>query len=206
MPDFKTMFYWYWILVYLFTSSSFRTSISNVKANIDNISNKRDETKKVVSNSFIGTTRQIVLEDGSEYNLNWNSNKLSITPVKKENIIAGEDGKLPTSGYIMDEIDKIIKNSCLNDNVTEFITENIINPIIDSTFNGNRITQVSRNDFDLLINKLRNKLNPDSKDSFISNNIEDLAEFQETNESDFRNKIQEDIINKLNELQNSCFI
>lgn len=164
------------------------------------------EGKKVVSNSFIGTTRQIVLEDGSEYNLNWNSNKLSITPVKKENIIAGEDGKLPTSGYIMDEIDKIIKNSGLNDNVTEFITENIINPIIDSTFNGNRITQVSRNDFDLLINKLRNKLNPDSKDSFISNNIEDLAEFQETNESDFRNKIQEDIINKLNELQNSCFI
>ena len=82
----------------------------------------------------------------------------------------------------------------------------MINPIIDSTFNGNRITQVSRNDFDLLINKLRNKLNPDSKDSFISNNIEDLVEFQETNESDFRNKIQEDIINKLNELQNSCFI
>lgn len=39
------------LLVYLFTSSSFRTSISNAKANIDNISNKRDEAKKVVSNS-----------------------------------------------------------------------------------------------------------------------------------------------------------
>lgn len=61
------------LLVYLFTSSSFRTSISNVKANIDNISNKRDETKKVVSNSDtlkvyitdVGQADSILIRDGN---------------------------------------------------------------------------------------------------------------------------------------------
>ena len=61
------------LLVYLFTSSSFRTSISNVKANIDNISNKRDETKKVVSNSDtlkvyitdVGQADSILIKDGN---------------------------------------------------------------------------------------------------------------------------------------------
>ena len=64
------------LLVYLFTSSSFRTSISNVKANIDNISNKRDETKKVVSNSDtlkvyitdVGQADSILIKDGN-YNM-----------------------------------------------------------------------------------------------------------------------------------------
>ena len=64
------------LLVYLFTSSSFRTSISNVKANIDNISNKRDETKKVVSNSDtlkvyitdVGQADSILIRDGN-YNM-----------------------------------------------------------------------------------------------------------------------------------------
>lgn len=61
------------LLVYLFTSSSFKTSISNVKANIDNISNKRDETKKVVSNSDtlkvyitdVGQADSILIRDGN---------------------------------------------------------------------------------------------------------------------------------------------
>lgn len=61
------------LLVYLFTSSSFRTSISNVKANIDNISNKRDETKEVVSNSDtlkvyitdVGQADSILIRDGN---------------------------------------------------------------------------------------------------------------------------------------------
>lgn len=61
------------LLVYLFTSSSFRTSISNVKANIDNIPNKRDETKKVVSNSDtlkvyitdVGQADSILIRDGN---------------------------------------------------------------------------------------------------------------------------------------------
>lgn len=64
------------LLVYLFTSSSFRTSISNVKANIDNISNKRDEAKKVVSNSDtlkvyitdVGQADSILIRDGN-YNM-----------------------------------------------------------------------------------------------------------------------------------------
>ena len=64
------------LLVYLFTSSSFRTSISNAKANIDNISNKRDETKKVVSNSDtlkvyitdVGQADSILIRDGN-YNM-----------------------------------------------------------------------------------------------------------------------------------------
>lgn len=61
------------LLVYLFTSSSFKTSISNVKANIDNISNKRDETKEVVSNSDmlkvyitdVGQADSILIRDGN---------------------------------------------------------------------------------------------------------------------------------------------
>lgn len=64
------------LLVYLFTSSSFRTSISNAKANIDNISNKRDEAKKVVSNSDtlkvyitdVGQADSILIRDGN-YNM-----------------------------------------------------------------------------------------------------------------------------------------
>ena len=64
------------LLVYLFTSSSFRTSISNVKANIDNISNKSDEAKKVVSNSDtlkvyitdVGQADSILIRDGN-YNM-----------------------------------------------------------------------------------------------------------------------------------------
>lgn len=64
------------LLVYLFTSSSFRTSISNAKANIDNTSNKRDEAKKVVSNSDtlkvyitdVGQADSILIRDGN-YNM-----------------------------------------------------------------------------------------------------------------------------------------
>ena len=64
------------LLVYLFTSSSFRTSISNVKANIDNISNKSGEAKKVVSNSDtlkvyitdVGQADSILIRDGN-YNV-----------------------------------------------------------------------------------------------------------------------------------------
>ena len=64
------------LLVYLFTSSSFRTSISNAKANIDNISNKSNETKKVVSNSDtlkvyitdVGQADSILIRDGN-YNM-----------------------------------------------------------------------------------------------------------------------------------------
>lgn len=64
------------LLVYLFTSSSFRTSISNAKANIDNISNKRDEAKKVVCNSDtlkvyitdVGQADSILIRDGN-YNM-----------------------------------------------------------------------------------------------------------------------------------------
>lgn len=64
------------LLVYLFTSSSFRTSISNAKANIDNISNKRDEAKKIVSNSDtlkvyitdVGQADSILIRDGN-YNM-----------------------------------------------------------------------------------------------------------------------------------------
>ena len=64
------------LLVYLFTSSSFRTSISNAKANIDNISNKSNEVKKVVSNSDtlkvyitdVGQADSILIRDGN-YNM-----------------------------------------------------------------------------------------------------------------------------------------
>ncbi len=64
------------LLVYLFTSSSFRTSISNAKANIDNISNKRDEAKKVVNNSDtlkvyitdVGQADSILIREGN-YNM-----------------------------------------------------------------------------------------------------------------------------------------
>ena len=64
------------VLVQLVTSSSFRTSISNAKANIDNISNKRDEAKKIVSNSDtlkvyitdVGQADSILIRDGN-YNM-----------------------------------------------------------------------------------------------------------------------------------------
>ena len=48
--------------------------------------------RKIVNSAYVGTTRQVILDDGSKYNLNWNRNKLSITPVKEEKVISGENG------------------------------------------------------------------------------------------------------------------
>lgn len=155
--------------------------------------------KKIIDTIYIGSTRQVLLDDGSKYNLNWNRNKLSITPVKEEKVISGENGQLPISGQIIDSINNIIEGIGFNSEVLEYYTDRI-NSIIDKTFNDNRVAQVSREDFDILINKIRSEI-----DSFTEDNLEDLIEIQNVNEENFKNIIYS-IKDKLNDLQNSCFV